>query len=205
MREADAAEEADLAAAEAAVAATAAAAAEGKAGAGGGDDMATALLQPGLDKPEAAAGAPGSKLAAGGSSQASAAGDELADCAVLPWWLPPERIPRDVSGALRAGTAGRYWLRTAAVAAAASSAATAAHCRPTLLLPLCAPAAEWGTTGVLAGKSAAVLRDRVLGTTPAGRAVWAHASQYAVLFSVAGPPATWCAPPVATATTARGA
>jgi hypothetical protein len=58
---------------------------------------------------------------------------------------------------------------------------------PTCLLP-CLPAAEYGSSGVLAGKVSCVLRRRVQGTTPAGRRVWSCAAQYAVLWLVEGPP-----------------
>ncbi|EFN57874.1 hypothetical protein CHLNCDRAFT_57000 [Chlorella variabilis] len=86
-----------------------------------------------------------------GSAGASVDGSKLARPdsdgmpVVLPWWLPPEQVPAEVS-------------------------------------------AELGTSGVISGKSCCVLRGRVRGVTPAGRTVWAQASQYAVLWTVIGPP-----------------
>ena len=53
-----------------------------------------------------------------------------------------------------------------------------------------AAAAEWGTTGIVHGKSCCLMRKRVLGKSATGLPVWVSASQYAVLVTVAGPPPT---------------
>ena len=56
---------------------------------------------------------------------------------------------------------------------------------PCLGLP---PAAEFGSTAVISGKSCCLMRKRVLTQTLAGRPIWASAGQYAVTLTVAGPP-----------------
>lgn len=50
---------------------------------------------------------------------------------------------------------------------------------------------EWGRSGVVSGRSCVTSRKRALATTAAGQPVWEAVGQYAVLYTVAGPPATW--------------
>ena len=60
-------------------------------------------------------------------------------------------------------------------------------------LPLPPPAAELGASGIIAGKSCCVLPKRVLTVAAWGQPLWASVEDYAVLFTIAGPPPSRCA------------
>lgn len=127
---------------------------------------------------------------------------EYAKAAVLPWWLPPEKIPAQYSGEWMCGWvvarveflcvwSGEHELVTKISSSMGSSAprplpdtcCVAPRPHPTL------PAVERSSGAVLHGKTSPINRKRVLSEAAAGQPpVWVCVEQYSVLFTIAGPP-----------------
>lgn len=124
------------------------------------------------------------------------------EAAVLPWWLPPEDIPAQYSGACPLAEAG-YWMPAAPCPAQLpcrrcnssrrgprSRLPTHQSMTHTLTPAACLPrdAAELSCGGVVHGKTTVATRKRLMGVGAAGQAVWTSSEHYAVLLTTAGPP-----------------